>query len=34
MLDERGSDFYKTLGGGVWMTPAVDRETDTVFFEL
>jgi PQQ-dependent dehydrogenase (methanol/ethanol family) len=31
-LAEEGGDFYKTLGGGVWMTPAVDRETNTVFF--
>nr|WP_077034248.1 PQQ-binding-like beta-propeller repeat protein [Pelomonas sp. KK5] len=27
-----GGEFYKTLGGGVWMAPAVDRETGTVFF--
>jgi alcohol dehydrogenase (cytochrome c) len=27
-----GGGFYKTLGGGVWMAPAVDRETKTVFF--
>ena len=26
------SSFYQTLGGGVWMTPAVDRKTRTVFF--
>jgi PQQ-dependent dehydrogenase (methanol/ethanol family) len=26
------SDFYKELGGGVWMTPAVDKATRTVFF--
>jgi PQQ-dependent dehydrogenase (methanol/ethanol family) len=25
-------DPYKTLGGGVWMTPAVDLATRTVFF--
>jgi PQQ-dependent dehydrogenase (methanol/ethanol family) len=31
-LAEKGGDFYKTLGGGVWMAPAVDRETSTVFF--
>ncbi|MGD8789899.1 MAG: PQQ-binding-like beta-propeller repeat protein, partial [Burkholderiales bacterium] len=31
-LAEDGGDFYQTLGGGVWMTPAVDRETNTVFF--
>ncbi|WBY02909.1 PQQ-dependent dehydrogenase, methanol/ethanol family [Ramlibacter tataouinensis] len=30
-LAERGGDFYKTLGGGVWMAPAVDRETRTIF---
>lgn len=28
----KNSDFYKTLGGGVWMTPAIDRKTKTVFF--
>lgn len=28
----KNSDFYKTLGGGVWMTPAIDRKTRTVFF--
>ncbi|HEY1391985.1 MAG TPA: PQQ-dependent dehydrogenase, methanol/ethanol family [Methylibium sp.] len=31
-LAERGGDFYKTLGGGVWMAPAVDKESNTVFF--
>ncbi len=31
-LTEKGGDFYKTLGGGVWMAPAVDRQTHTVFF--
>jgi len=31
-LADKGGDFYKTLGGGVWMTPAVDRKTHTVFF--
>ena len=31
-LQDNGSDFYQTLGGGVWMTPAVDLETRTVFF--
>jgi alcohol dehydrogenase (cytochrome c) len=31
-LGDKGGDFYKTLGGGVWMAPAVDRETNTVFF--
>jgi len=27
----KDSSFYKTLGGGVWMTPAIDRKTRTVF---
>jgi PQQ-dependent dehydrogenase (methanol/ethanol family) len=31
-LQDDGGDFYQTLGGGVWMTPAVDLETRTVFF--
>ncbi len=31
-LADGDGDFFKTLGGGVWMTPAVDRETKTVFF--
>ena len=31
-LAKQGGDFYKTLGGGVWMAPAVDLETNTVFF--
>ena len=31
-LAEKGGAFYQTLGGGVWMTPAVDRKTKTVFF--
>jgi len=31
-LSRNGGDFYKTLGGGVWMTPAVDTKTKTVFF--
>jgi len=31
-LQDKGGDFYQTLGGGVWMTPAVDVETRTVFF--
>ena len=29
---DKGGDFYKTLGGGVWMAPAVDRETRTAIF--
>ena len=28
----KDSSFYQTLGGGVWMTPAVDKKTRTVFF--
>ena len=28
----KNSDFYKTLGGGVWMAPAVDKESNTAFF--
>jgi PQQ-dependent dehydrogenase (methanol/ethanol family) len=32
VLQERGGDFYQTLGGGVWMTPAVDMKTKTVYF--
>jgi len=32
MLQDKGGDFYQTLGGGVWMAPAVDIETRTVFF--
>ncbi len=31
-LQDNGGDFYQTLGGGVWMTPAVDLETRTEFF--
>ncbi len=31
-LAEKGGDFYQTLGGGVWMTPAVDKKTRTIFF--
>ncbi len=28
----KDASFYQTLGGGVWMTPAIDRKTRTVFF--
>jgi len=28
----KDSSFYQTLGGGVWMAPAVDLKTKTVFF--
>jgi PQQ-dependent dehydrogenase (methanol/ethanol family) len=31
-LAKQGGDFYKTLGGGVWMAPAVDKDTNTAFF--
>ena len=29
LLAQMGGSFYQTLGGGVWMTPAVDRNTKT-----
>ena len=28
----KNSKFYETLGGGVWMAPAFDRATNTLFF--
>ncbi|NML45343.1 PQQ-binding-like beta-propeller repeat protein [Ramlibacter sp. G-1-2-2] len=28
----KNSDFYQTLGGGVWMNPAVDLASRTIFF--
>src|SRR5205085_10226038 len=28
----KDSSFYQTLGGGVWMTPAIDRKSGMVFF--
>jgi PQQ-dependent dehydrogenase (methanol/ethanol family) len=28
----KDASFFQTLGGGVWMTPAIDRKTRTVFF--
>src|SRR5207253_1467086 len=28
----KDSSFFDKLGGGVWMTPAIDRKTKTVFF--
>ena len=28
----KDSSFYQQLGGGVWMTPAIDKKTRTVFF--
>ena len=33
-LAAKGGDFYKTLGGGVWMTPAIDRQTHTAIFAV
>ncbi|SCK50609.1 PQQ-dependent dehydrogenase, methanol/ethanol family [Variovorax sp. HW608] len=31
-FEKAGGDFYKTLGGGVWMAPAIDKETKSVIF--
>jgi PQQ-dependent dehydrogenase (methanol/ethanol family) len=31
-FEKAGGDFYKTLGGGVWMAPAIDKETNSVIF--
>jgi alcohol dehydrogenase (cytochrome c) len=31
-LASKGGDFYKTLGGGVWMPPAIDRKEHTAYF--
>nr|WP_296227310.1 PQQ-binding-like beta-propeller repeat protein [Ralstonia sp. UBA689] len=31
-LADKGGDFYKTLGGGVWMPPAIDRKNRLVVF--
>jgi PQQ-dependent dehydrogenase (methanol/ethanol family) len=31
-LAKQGGDFYQTLGGGVWMAPAVDLKARTVWF--
>ena len=28
----KDSSFYQTLGGGVWMTPAVDKKSNSVIF--
>jgi PQQ-dependent dehydrogenase (methanol/ethanol family) len=33
-LAANGGDFYQTLGGGVWMTPAVDLATRTIYFTV
>ena len=27
-LQEKGGEFYQTLGGGVWMTPAIDKQDE------
>jgi alcohol dehydrogenase (cytochrome c) len=32
LLAKNGGGFYQTLGGGVWMTPAVDLESRSVYF--
>lgn len=31
-LAKGGGSFFQTLGGGVWMNPAVDLKTRTIFF--
>jgi alcohol dehydrogenase (cytochrome c) len=31
-LQANGGGFYQILGGGVWMTPAVDKKTRTIYF--
>ena len=31
-LAQQGGDFYQTLGGGVWMNPAIDLKTRTAWF--
>jgi alcohol dehydrogenase (cytochrome c) len=31
-LAKQGGDFYQTLGGGVWMNPAIDLESHTAWF--
>jgi PQQ-dependent dehydrogenase (methanol/ethanol family) len=31
-LAKQGGDFYQTLGGGVWMNPAVDLKARTAWF--
>jgi alcohol dehydrogenase (cytochrome c) len=33
-LASKGADFYQTLGGGVWMNPAVDVARHTVWFAV
>ena len=34
MLAEKGGEFHQTLGGGIAMTPAIDRKTRTVFLAV
>ncbi len=31
-LSQQGGDFYQTLGGGVWMNPAIDLKGRTAWF--
>jgi PQQ-dependent dehydrogenase (methanol/ethanol family) len=31
-LSQQGGDFYQTLGGGVWMNPAIDLKARTAWF--
>jgi alcohol dehydrogenase (cytochrome c) len=31
-LAKQGADFYQTLGGGVWMNPAIDLASRTIWF--
>src|SRR5437867_11662810 len=31
-LAQQGGDFYQTLGGGVWMNPAIDLKARTAWF--
>ena len=31
-LAKQGGDFYQTLGGGVWMAPAIDLQSRTAIF--
>ena len=31
-LADKGGDFYKSLGGGVWMPPAIDRKNKMAIF--
>src|SRR5215470_17651640 len=31
-LQANGGGFFQVLGGGSWMTPAVDKKTRTIYF--